>query len=365
MRTLQVDAARGFRGGERQVLALARGLIERGHPTCVIGRPQSTLVERAAEMGIDVASLPQRGGWDAWSGIRLALRARAFRADLLHVHDAHSLTVGALASRFAGVPLVLSRRVDFVPTAMGRWCYRRCPHLVLAVSRRVEDVMRAAGVSQSRLRVVYDGVDVAGIASAGSPEALLREIGLSPAGLYIGNVASLTDHKGQRYLIEAAPRVLERVPEAMFVIAGEGELREDLERLIRARRLEGKVVLLGFVPEVHRLYRAMAVFVMSSHLEGLGSAVLEAMAAGTPVVVTRAGGLPEIVENEIHGLVVPPKDPEALARGILRLLEDRSFATRCGEEAKRHVFASFTVDHMVERTLEAYVDLVDPDRSVE
>ena len=354
MRTLQVDAARTFRGGEAQVLALARGLARAGHETLIVARPESALFERASREGLGVRGLSMRGGWDLVAAVRLTRSVREFRADLIHAHDAHGLSLSILASRLTGRPLVLSRRVDFPLSTRFRFRYRNAPARILAVSREVARVLGAAGVPPERISVVYDGVDPDAVAGLPPADEILARYGLRADGVYVGNVASLTDHKGQRYFIEAAPAVLERFPDAIFLIAGEGELRKALEELIRARGLKGKVLLLGFVPDVHRLYRALRVFVMSSHLEGLGSAVLEAMSAKVPVVASASGGLPELVENERTGLLVRPKDPEALAGAIVRLLEDRVLSTRLAEEGERRVRASFTVEKMVERTLEAY-----------
>ena len=124
-------------------------------------------------------------------------------------------------------------------------------------------------------------------------------------------------HKGQRHLIEAAALVVRKVPDARFVIAGEGELRAALERQIQEHRLEKHVLLLGFRPDVLSLHKAFDVFVMSSVTEGLGTSLLDAMASGKPIVATEAGGIPEVVENGLTGWLVPPRDDAAMAKAIV------------------------------------------------
>ena len=138
----------------------------------------------------------------------------------------------------------------------------------------------------------------------------------------VGNVAALVPHKGQRYLIEAAHLVVREIPDARFVILGEGELREHLERLVHEHNLEKHVLLPGFRTDVLGCIKGFDVFAMSSVTEGLGTSLLDAMACATPIVATRTGGIPEIVEDGVNGLLVPPRDAPALARAIVRLLND-------------------------------------------
>ena len=137
-------------------------------------------------------------------------------------------------------------------------------------------------------------------------------------------------HKGQRHLIEAAALVVRKVPDARFVIAGEGELRPALERQIKEHRLEKHVLLAGFRPDVLSLHKAFDIFVMSSITEGLGTSLLDAMAAAKPIVATATGGIPEVVVDGVTGILVPPRDDAAMADAIVRLLKDADAAAANG-----------------------------------
>lgn len=170
----------------------------------------------------------------------------------------------------------------------------------------------------------------------------------------IVNVGALVGHKGQKYLVGAMPMVLREVPDAHLVIFGEGELRTPLEKQIKHLNLTKRVLLPGFREDVLSLMKSGDLFVMSSLTEGLGSAVLDAMAMGHAVVGTRAGGIPEAVVPGETGLLVEPADPKALAAAIVTLLKDRELRAEYGAAGHARVADHFGVDRLIEGTLEVY-----------
>jgi glycosyltransferase involved in cell wall biosynthesis len=170
----------------------------------------------------------------------------------------------------------------------------------------------------------------------------------------VGNIAALVPHKGQRHLVDAAALVRRYVPDAHFIIMGEGELRGALERQVKDLHLEHHVLLPGFRAEVLPLLKAFDVFVMSSVTEGLGTSLLDAMAAARPIVATRAGGMPEVVVDGETGLLVPIRDPDRLATAIVRLLKDPALRSRFGQAGLDRVRAEFSVARMVDATAALY-----------
>jgi len=170
----------------------------------------------------------------------------------------------------------------------------------------------------------------------------------------VGNVAALVPHKGQRHLVEAARLVIQEMPDVRFVILGEGELREPLERQVHEHHLQKHVLLPGFRTDVIGCIKGFDLFAMSSVTEGLGTSLLDAMACARPIVATSAGGIPEIVEDGVNGLLVPPRDHAALADAIVRMLKDPARRQRMGDAGLARVTARFTVDRMVEQTAEVY-----------
>ncbi len=170
----------------------------------------------------------------------------------------------------------------------------------------------------------------------------------------VGNVAALVPHKGQRHLIEAAHLVVRELPDARFVILGEGELREHLERQVREYHLEKHVLLPGFRTDVLGCIKGFDLFAMSSVTEGLGTSLLDAMACSRAIVATRAGGIPEIVDDGRTGVLVEPRDHAAMAREIVRLLRDDDLRRRMGEAGWARVGERFTVERMVAETAAVY-----------
>jgi glycosyltransferase involved in cell wall biosynthesis len=220
---------------------------------------------------------------------------------------------------------------------------------VIVASRAIGSVVEEGGVPSPRLRLVYEGVPDRATAPGG--REALRGLGIPDGVPVVGNVAALTGHKDHATLVEAMALLRRRLPEARLVVAGEGELRPALEARVRERGLEDRVVFAGFRRDLDRLLPAFSVFCLSSHLEGLGTSLLDAMAFGLPVVATAAGGIPEAVEDGVTGRLTPPRDPAALADALADVLGDEERRRAYGAAGRRRFLERFTADHMVEETL--------------
>ena len=200
------------------------------------------------------------------------------------------------------------------------------------------------GVPAERTATVHHGIDLEHVAAA--PRL-------------VGNVAALVPHKGHRYLIKAAATVVRQVPDARFVIVGEGELEGVLRKQIKELHLERHVLLAGFRLDALSLQKGFDLFAMSSVTEGIGSVLLDAMEIGQAIIATRAGGISEVVVHDRTGVLVPTRDADALAVGIVRLLRDPDQRARLGAAARERARASFSAERMVQGTLDAYARLVD------
>jgi len=223
----------------------------------------------------------------------------------------------------------------------------------IAASEVIKSILTADGVPADRIEVVHDGVNVTTIDKEPVVDAHAA-FWLPKGAALVGNVAALAAHKGQRHLVAAAVKVVRELPDTRFLIVGEGELRDQLERQIHDLGLDRHVVLTGFRSDVLGLVKSFDLFVMSSITEGLGSAILEAMVCRRPVVATRAGGIPEAVDDEVTGIIVPPHDEDALAAGILRLLRSPALRDQFGLAGRQRVIDAFSVERLVAGTARVY-----------
>lgn len=353
LRVLHVEAAREWRGGQNQARLLMAELAARGDVgQALAAGAGSRLAREGRAAGVEVRELPWRAGLDPRAAIGLAreLDGGLAGVDVVHAHSSHALQTCVVALALAGgaAGLVASRRLVTPVSTPAVW---RRADLVLAVSDAAARVLEGCGLAGARIRVVHSGIAPAEPGDA--REGCLRAAaGAGPEEPLVGTAGALAARKDHRTLVRAAARVAGRRPEARFVVAGEGPLREELEAEVREAGLEGRFALPGHVPDVARSLGDLDLFVMPSREEGLGTVVLEAMAAAVPVVVTRAGGLADVAGDALPS--VPPEDPAALAAEIERLLADPAARREVGRAGRRRLEERFTASRMAAATLEAY-----------
>jgi glycosyltransferase involved in cell wall biosynthesis len=361
-RVLHVDDGAQWRGGQHQVLLLMSELARLGVDQRLVARPGSPLAARARAAGLAAEEMRLGPEWNLFGWRRLARVARATGANVIHAHTSHAHAHALRAARRLGarVRLVTTRRVDFA-IAQNRASLRKYldprQHYI-AISSGVLDALTRGGVAPSRVSLVPSGVPPIAPETAWSRVRVREALGIAPDELAIVNVGALVDHKGQRYLVGAAPRVLEAFAHARIHILGEGGLRRALQNQIRRMGLERRVVLHGFVEDARLKLAGFDLYVASSHLEGLGTAMLDAMLAGLPVVAAAAGGIPDAVEDGKTGRLCPVRDTQALARAIVEALRDAEGSRRMAAAARALVESRFSARAMAEGTLGVYQRLL-------
>jgi glycosyltransferase involved in cell wall biosynthesis len=233
-----------------------------------------------------------------------------------------------------------------------RCLYNRTVDGVVAVSRKIAELLADAGVEPERIRVIHDKTDpkpFEGVVRAQQPHA---------ERMVVGVAAVLEERKGHRFLLEAARKLKARGCRVIYRIAGEGSLRTELEQTAVRLGLQEEVEFLGFVSDMPGFFSSVDVVVLPSLLEGLGVSVLEAMAAGKAVIASRVGGLPEVVIDGATGFLVTPRDVEGLADAIAKLAGDRLLFHDMGQNGKERLVKNFTLERMARQNEDYYYELL-------
>jgi len=342
--------AREWRGGERQVRLLIGTLACRsGFLQELITMRYSSLALALGSDGPRVLGVPWRSAYDPRALLQTLLHLRRLRALhgrdlLLHAHDSHALLLGLLAARVLGLPLVATRRSVTPPGPL--W---RLPDRIIAISAAVEAALRGARVAPERIIRIPSAVSLATLALVPARRLLRRRRRSVPVVMAVG---ALTSEKGHATLIEAFALMHQRLPSAVLVLLGDGPLRGELESLARQRGVGARVHFRGDRPEAAGFIRAAHVLAQPSRREALGTAVLEAMALGTPVVACRTGGLVELL-REGAGLLVAPGDAAALAEALERVLTEPLLRGALVHEARARV-AAYDAPGVADQVAEVY-----------
>lgn len=352
MRLLHFLAERGYSGGEVQLRHLLAHLEQRGHHNHLALAPGARFADVARDLGVPVHEVDMRR--PLHPSTRRAIRGAVMsvQPDVVHFGCGRSLLWAGWWSRHLPVPLrVTTRRIDY-PISRG-WFrggrYRRLVDHTIANSEGVRRAVVAADVPADKVTVVYEGIEMAPWDDIGTRRAAARDkLSLMRDAVVVSCPATLRPRKGQRGLIEAFSRCAEGNPNAVLVLAGTGSDHDALMRLAAKLGLGDRVCLPGQVSPVADLYAASDLVCMPSFNEGLSNACLEASAAGLPLLVSEAGGLPEIVVDGETGAVVPCGDVGALADALMRYLGDADLRRRAGAAGAVRTRNLFTERRMAE-----------------
>lgn len=368
MKVVHVNTERGWRGGEQQVLYLARGLREAGVQQTFVCQPTGELAKRLTGEGFEVLGRRMGGYADLRSSWFVARHARRVGADLLHLHTANAHAIGTRAARWAGRPrprTVIARRVAYSIfrhsfLGLNRIKYTRTVDRILCITEAVRRQLLEDGLPAERLVVVPSGVDPERFeAVEDKAQAFRTALGIPADAWVVGAVGALTPEKGHETLVRAAAPLRDAIPTLRVVLVGEGPLRPAIEELVAALDLGDRVHLAGFRDDVPAWLRWFDCLAFPSLMEGMGTTVLDALCLATPVVASRVGGIPEIIRDGEEGLLVEPGDPEALAAALARLHDDPALGIQLGRRGRERVLASYTWKHTVRATLAAYRAILD------
>ncbi len=360
VRILHISSAKSWRGGEQQIAYLAEELRKHGVEQWILCAEASEMEAFCRRRGFTFFSFRRIVSFNPMAARQIWRLCQQLSLTHLHTHDSHAHTLAFAASVFFEnkTPLIVHRRVDF-PVGrnfFSKWKYNH-PSIVriITVSHFIKKIMKPAIRNSSKLCVVHSGIDLKKFEE--KPEAvgkLRREYGIPSDEWLIANVAAIAPHKDYFTFVKTAEILLRQGFPARFLIIGaDGGERQTIARFIHEKNLGEKIAMTGFRSDIPEILPELDLLLFTSKTEGMGTSLLDAMACSVPIVATAAGGIPEIVEDEITGLLAPVRDAVALAWQVERLLQDPQLRRRLVQAARKKAL-NFSKEKMAERILEIY-----------
>lgn len=367
LKVLHIIGGGEFGGAERHVLTLLRFLDRQkidARLACLFAAP---LAGEARREGVVTKVFAMRGKLDFRQVPGIASYLKKEQIDIVHTHGVRANLIGRLAAGVAGTPHVVTtvhsvlaldytRRLDRWINQFCEWSTRRWTEKFIAVSCGLAGELLASGLPAEKVTVIYNGLDLS-FFKQGAGEKIRAEFGLEPGQPVVGVVARLHPVKGHEFFLQAVKEVSNEFPAARFYIVGCGTHRSALEVLAARLGIRDVVVFTGFRQDIGDIMAALDVLAVPSLSEGFGLTAVEAMAIGIPVLATRVGGLPEIITDGENGLLVPPKDPAALAERLRFLLNHPADAAQMAVAGRRTVEERFSAEIMAAKTAELYQGL--------
>jgi glycosyltransferase involved in cell wall biosynthesis len=357
------------RGGtERQFVRLVKSLDQSKYDLsigCLQRRGQ--LLSEAESTGIPIVEFPINSLYNIRAANQFAKLVRFLKREqiqIVHAFDFYTSLFAVPAARIAGVPVVLASRRELL-SLRSPWQQRtiriacRVATGVVVNSRAARnDLVSLEPAIQNRIEVLHNCIDLREFNLRRSPAEVRRELGVSPNSIVVAGLGNLRPEKDFEAFLLAARRILDAIPSTEFLLIGDGPERDRLKRTAAELNLTAQFRFLNDRSDVPDLLGAIDILVMSSASESFPNAILEAMAAGKPVVATDVGGIPELVEDGQTGFLVPPKDTVAIAHFVLELCRNSARRQEMGRAARSQVESNFTVESVVARLEEIYSSFV-------
>ena len=351
---MHLDTEFSWRGGQQQAFYLHQKFLERDIRSEFICQPGSKLGEYLNINNLPFKPVPMNSEFDLWASLKISQFCRSNEIDVIFLHSAHALALGLYCKWFSPhLKIIAVRRVDFKvnKNLFSRYKYNsKKLDQIICISNYIKQVLMNCGVDENKITVIHDGVLMDRYYSLPFPSDIKEKMAIPPKNIVVGTVAAMVGHKDYPNLINAARMVIDVNPQITFIAVGDGPDREQIHKLAESRKLQDNFIFTGFREEIGPLFKIFDIFVLASQQEGLGSSILDAKAAGLPVVGTDAGGIPEIIQPGEDGIIVPRRNPKILAEAILQLASDEKLRKNMGMQARLNV-RKFSVFNNVEKNI--------------
>jgi glycosyltransferase involved in cell wall biosynthesis len=359
-KVLHVSTAKSWRGGEQQIAYLLQELEKMRVPQAVLATAEGPFSDWCRQQGFNLQAVKKGSSFDLSFARKLARYAATESCELIHVHDSHAHTFAVLAQQFYGckLPIVVSRRVDFPigTNLLSRFKYNHpAVKRIICVSQAIAEIVKREVKNKELVKVVHSGVDPQKFKRI-EPGKLRAEYGLSADAKLIGNVAALADHKDYFTFIDTAQLLQQNNPDRHFFIIGDGELSAELEAYGAKKKIKN-LHFTGFRKDVAELLPDLDLFLFPSKMEGLGTSILDALAAKVPVVACRAGGIPEIIQHQKNGLLCEVGQARCLSEQVEIILKDKNLRKSLIEAGEQSLI-NFNPHQVAKKTLEQYREVV-------
>ncbi|NQT32164.1 MAG: glycosyltransferase [Candidatus Omnitrophica bacterium] len=352
-------------GMESIVLAIACGIDrDKYDPEVWCVHKRGGFLEKLEAAGIKVVDMGINSCYNPKGIMKLSSSLKEARPDIVHTHSYFVNVAGRIAARMAGVPRV----VTHIHNAYVHYSFLNCviekilsyfTDKIICCSEAVRNfAIKKEKINFSKLAVIYNGIDLQRFDHMPEKAVARRSLGINDDEILITSVASLTEKKGQKYLVEAAADIVKEHSNVKIMLVGKGPLKNKLEEDARRLNLSSSIVFLGVRHDIPEILGASDIFVLPSLVEGLSLAIIEAMAAGLAVVATNVGGNPEVVHDGITGTIIPPEDPEALSEAVKALLLDNRKLKTMGWDGRRVCREEFSQEIMIRKIEQLYDSLI-------
>ena len=362
---LHTEAAAGWGGQEIRVLQETQLLLERGHRVSLACQSDSPLEERARSISNAQFHLIPTSMKSALSlGIFMVLYRYVSEnnLDVIHTHSSVDSWLGGLVGKVSGIPVVRTRHVslpvkDFFPNHL---LYSHIPRRILTSGSMVSDIVkRIRCVDSGNVVSIPAGVDLRKFNSSISGEKIREELKIDSSQFLVGKIGVIRGWKGHNYFLEAVPLILKEVPQARFVIVGDGPGFKEIKSKVMMAGIEKKVDLLGHREDIPQIMAALDVQVLASFEgEGTPQVIPQAFAMKTPIVATKIASIPYLLGNGERGVLIEPKNALSLAEGVLKLIRNPEVANRLVENANSFCLKELTVDKMMDTTIAIYEEVI-------
>jgi len=362
-------STRGVGGAEVLVLQLAKNLDKKRFIVSVGYSGWSPLISEFRNVGVAIYYLRPNTKYDISFVMHLTNLIKRKGIDILQTHGLRLDFLSSVVSKLVKIPVIITRHVaisDHLENNLRKKVYSffdryslSYAHRVVTVTRAVaDDLISNQGIKPSKVSVIYNGVDLNKFGSNFIDiDAIKTELGLKRDYSVVGMVAQLVDFKGYPFFLKAASLVLKNNPKVYFLVVGKGPLQNELKNQAERLGIQNNVVFVGFCKDITKILSIMDIFTLSSLREGLPISMIEAMAAGKPVVATHVGGVPELVRDGVTGFIVLPRDSEALAEKIIELLNNKDKAEKMGTTGRKFVREKFSLERMIQEYESLYLQL--------